>query len=47
MGNTGMDTFMNSDDPNEMPHYATFHHGLHSSGKKNFRLKNTFFLLKL
>ena len=35
-----MDTFINSEDPDEMPHYAAFHQGLYCLlGKKIFRQK--------
>ena len=42
-----MDTFINSEDPDQMPHYAAFHQGLYcllgkkrSSDKKKHYLKN-------
>ena len=42
-----MDTFINSEDPDEMPHYAAFHQGLYCllekkdlQTKKNTTLKN-------
>ena len=38
-----MDTFISSEDPNEMP-YATFNLGLHCYGKINFRQKILFFI---
>ena len=35
-----MDTFINSEDPNEMPHYAAFHQGLYCLlGKKDLQTK--------
>ena len=35
-----MGTFINSEDPDEMPHYAAFHQGLYCLlGKKIFRQK--------
>ena len=41
-----MDTFINSEDPDEMTHYATFHQGLYCLlGKKTFRQKQTQTLL--
>ena len=39
-----MDTFINSEDPNEMPYYATFNLGLHCYGKKNSDKKYLFFI---
>ena len=30
-----MDTFTNSEDPDEMPHYAAFHQGLHCLLRQN------------
>ena len=40
-----MDTFINSEDPDEMPHYAAFHQGLYCLlGKKIFRQKTTLLL---
>ena len=41
-----MGTFTNSKDPDEMPHNAASHQGLHLfvKVKKIFRQKNTFFL---
>ena len=47
MGNPWMDTFINSEDPNEMPYYATFNLGQHCYGKKKNQTKNIFLLLKL
>ena len=40
-----MDTFINSEDPDEMPHYAAFHQGLYCLlGKKDLQTKkNTTF----
>ena len=36
-----MDTFINSEDPDEMPHYAAFHQGLYCLlGKKDLQTKN-------
>ena len=35
-----MDTFINSEDPEEMPHYAAFHQGLYCLlGKKDLQTK--------
>ena len=35
-----MDTFINSEDPDEMPHYAAFYQGLYCLlGKKNLQNK--------
>ena len=35
-----MDTFINSEDPDEMPHYAAFHQGLYCLlGKKDLQTK--------
>ena len=35
-----MDTFINSEDPEEMPHYAAFHQGLYCFlGKKDLQTK--------
>ena len=34
-----MDTFINSEDPDEMTHYAAFHQGLYCLLKKIFRQK--------
>ena len=35
-----MDTFINSEDPDEMPHYAAFHQGLYCFlGKKDLQTK--------
>ena len=43
-----MDTFINSEDLNEMPYYATFNLGLHCYGKKKFRQKKyIFFFIKI
>ena len=40
-----MDTFINSEDPDEMLHYAAFHQGLYCLlGKKIFRQKKTLLL---
>ena len=37
-----MDTFINSEDPDEMPHYAAFHQGLYCLlGKKDLQTKKT------
>ena len=39
-----MDTFINSEDPDEVPHYAAFHQGLYCLlGKKDLQTKNTTF----
>ena len=36
-----MDTFINSEDPDEMPHYAAFHQGLYCLlGIKDLQTKN-------
>ena len=36
-----MDTFINSEDPDEMPHYAAFHQGLYCLlGVKDLQTKN-------
>ena len=34
-----MGTFANCEDPDEMPHNAAFHQGLHCKGKKDFQTK--------
>ena len=37
-----MDAFINSEDPDEMPHYAEFHQGLSCLlGKKDLQTKKT------
>ena len=37
-----MDTYINSEDPNEMPHYAALHQGLYCLfGKKDLQTKKT------
>ena len=42
-----MDTFINSEDPEEMPHYVAFHQGLYCLlSKKIFRQKKQTLLLK-
>ena len=42
-----MDTFINSEDPDEMPHYAAFHQGLYCLlGKKDLQTKKKTLLLK-
>ena len=41
-----MDTFTNSEDPDEMPHKVAFHEGLHfAKVKKIVRLKIQFFFI--
>ena len=40
-----MDTFINSEDPDEMPHYAAFHQGLYCLlCKKDLQTKKTLLL---
>ena len=40
-----MDTFINSEDPDEMPHYAAFHQGLYCLlGKKDLHTIKTLLL---
>ena len=40
-----MDTFINSEDSDEMPHYAAFHQGLYCLlGKKDLQTKKTLLL---
>ena len=40
-----MDTFINSEDPDEMPHYAAFHQGLYCLlGTKDLQTKQTLLL---
>ena len=34
-----MGTFTNSEDPDEMPHYAAIYQGLHCNGKKYLQTK--------
>ena len=43
-----MDTFINSEDPDEMPHYAAFHQGLYCLlGKKDLQTIKTLLLKTL
>ena len=39
-GNPKTDTVANSEDPDEMPHNAAFHHCLHCQGKKKVFRQN-------
>ena len=41
-----MGTFTNSENPDEMPHSASFHQGLHCKGKTDLQ-KNAIFFLKI
>ena len=36
-GNSNTSTFANSEDPDEMQHYAAFHQGLHCKGINDFQ----------
>ena len=42
-----MSTFANSEDPDDMQHYATFHQGLHCKGQKELPTKEYNILWKL
>ena len=47
MGNPKTGIFTNSEDPDEMPHNAAFHQGLHVLfGKKDLQTKNAIFFFK-
>ena len=42
-----MSTLTNSEDPDEMQHYAAFHQGLHCEGKKRSSDKIIQYFLKI
>ena len=42
-----MSTFANSEDPDEMQHYAAFHQSLHCKGKKRSLDKEMQYFLKI